>query len=151
MLRFQVLCACSDTRVSVELSSLLVNMKREAQGAVSIALRTALWNWIEYFPREYLDIFKGVRRLEGAPERVFDMLFQMTENQSKRAFWPTLTVLLAASPERLKQSSLGVSKSKKVCCRSMLPVRSSDSGVAGMTRTKTKGGVRVESLAAGAD
>lgn len=95
-------------------------MKREAQGAVSIALRTALWNWIEYFPNEYFDIFKGVRRLEGAPERVFDMLFNMTENQSKRAFWPTLTVLLAASPERLKQATLGVPKPKKVRVTSSL-------------------------------
>lgn len=95
-------------------------MKREAQGAVSIALRTALWNWIEYFPNEYFDIFKGVRRLEGAPERVFDMLFNMTENQSKRAFWPTLTVLLAASPERLKQATLGAPKPKKVRVTSSL-------------------------------
>ncbi|KIO22012.1 hypothetical protein M407DRAFT_28426 [Tulasnella calospora MUT 4182] len=112
-----VACSALDrtklVQVMQELSSLLVNMKREAQGAVSIALRTALWNWIEYFPNEYFDIFKGVRRLEGAPERVFDMLFNMTENQSKRAFWPTLTVLLAASPERLKQATLGVPKPKK--------------------------------------
>ncbi|KAG8981934.1 Ras GTPase activating protein ira2 [Tulasnella sp. 425] len=112
-----VACSALDrtklVQVMQELSSLLVNMKREAQGAVSIALRTALWNWIEYFPNEYFDIFKGIRRLEGAPERVFDMLFNMTENQSKRAFWPTLTVLLAASPERLKQATLGVPKPKK--------------------------------------
>ncbi|KAG9015978.1 Ras GTPase activating protein ira2 [Tulasnella sp. 427] len=112
-----VACSALDrqklVQVMQELSSLLVNMKREAQGAVSIALRTALWNWIEYFPNEYFDIFKGVRRLEGAPERVFDMLYNMTENQSKRAFWPTLTILLAASPERLKQATLGVTKSKK--------------------------------------
>lgn len=89
-------------------------MKREAQGAVSIALRTALWNWIEYFPKEYLDIFKGTRKLEGAPERVFDMLFNMTESQGKRAFWPTLTVLLSASPDRLKQAAQLVPKTKKV-------------------------------------
>ncbi len=113
-----VACSALDrtklVQVMQELSSLLVNMKREAQGAVSIALRTSVWNWIEYFPKEYLEIFKGTRRLEGAPERVFDMLFTMTENQNKRAFWPTLTVLLAASPDRLKQAALGTSKSKKV-------------------------------------
>ncbi|KAG9027475.1 Ras GTPase activating protein ira2 [Tulasnella sp. JGI-2019a] len=112
-----VACSALDrvklVQVMQELSSLLVNMKREAQGAVSIALRTALWNWIEYFPKEYLDIFKGTRRLEGAPERVFDMLSSMTESQGKRAFWPTLTVLLAASPERLKQAALAVPKAKK--------------------------------------
>jgi len=89
-------------------------MKRDVQGAVSIALRTALWNWIEYFPKEYLEIFRGTKRLDGTPERVFDMLFNMTESASKRAFWPTLTILLAASPERLKQATLGVPKSKKV-------------------------------------
>ncbi|KAG8959528.1 Ras GTPase activating protein ira2 [Tulasnella sp. 419] len=99
-------------QVLQELSSLLVNMKKEAQCAVSIALRTALWNWIEYFPKEYLEIFGGTRRLDGAPERVFDMLYQIMENANKRAFWPTLTVLLAASPERLKQATL-VSKPKK--------------------------------------
>ncbi|KAG8886533.1 Ras GTPase activating protein ira2 [Tulasnella sp. 331] len=112
-----VACSALDrvklVQVMQELSSLLVNMKREAQGAVSIALRTALWNWIEYFPKEYLDIFKGTRRLEGAPERVFDMLFNMTESQGKRAFWPTLTVLLSASPDRLKQAAQLVPKAKK--------------------------------------
>ncbi|KAG8905759.1 Ras GTPase activating protein ira2 [Tulasnella sp. 403] len=112
-----VACSALDrtklVQVMQELSSLLLNMKREAQGAVSIALRTAFWNWIEYFPNEFFDIFRGVRRLDGAPERVFDMLHNMTENQSKRAFWPTLAVLLAASPDRLKQATVGLPKSKK--------------------------------------
>ena len=42
-----------------------------------------------------------------------EMLFNMTESQGKRAFWPTLTVLLAASPDRLKQAALGLPKAKK--------------------------------------
>ena len=117
-------CALDRVRlvqVFQELSSLLVSMKRDAQATVSLALRAAIWNWITIFSDQFIDVMVVQRRLEGAPERVFDTLFQvMTEagaNQ-QRMLWPTLAALLATSPQRLREAELGMSgpqpKGKKV-------------------------------------
>ncbi|KAI0040644.1 hypothetical protein FA95DRAFT_1647858 [Auriscalpium vulgare] len=85
-----------------ECSSLLVNMKSEAKVAVAIPLRTAVWNWIDLFPDEYNDALRSHRRLEGAPERVFDILLESAESSSARALWPTLAVLATISVERTR-------------------------------------------------
>ncbi|KAH7916805.1 hypothetical protein BJ138DRAFT_1121610 [Hygrophoropsis aurantiaca] len=84
-----------------ELCSLLVNMKREAQAAVAIPLRTAIWNWIDLCPREYNEAIRSRGRFEGAPERVFDLLYIANEPGRERALWPTLTILACLSAERL--------------------------------------------------
>ncbi|KAG1752509.1 uncharacterized protein EDB91DRAFT_1102988 [Suillus paluster] len=84
-----------------ELSSLLVNMKRQAQAAVAIPLRMAIWNWIEMCPQEYNEAVRSRGRLEGAPERVFDLLHSANEPGRERALWPTLTVLACLAAERL--------------------------------------------------
>ncbi|KAL7282669.1 hypothetical protein ACG7TL_004142 [Trametes sanguinea] len=86
-----------------ELSSLLMNLKKEAQVPVAIALRTAVWNWIELCPDEFNEALRSHRRLEGAPERVFDLLFDMQEStRDKAGSWPTLAVLLSISHDRMK-------------------------------------------------
>lgn len=92
-----------------ELSSLLVSMKREAQSSISLSLRNAVWNWIGGFPEQFGETIVSHRKLEGAPERVFDTLYQMMQepgslSANRRIIWPTLTALLATSPERLQQS-----------------------------------------------
>ncbi|KAI8982739.1 hypothetical protein BD414DRAFT_515918 [Trametes punicea] len=86
-----------------ELSSLLMNLKKDAQVPVSIALRTAIWNWIELCPDEFNDALRSHRRLEGAPERVFDLLYDLQEStRDKGGSWPTLAVLLSISHDRMK-------------------------------------------------
>jgi hypothetical protein len=55
----------------------------------------------------------GARRLEGAPERVFDTLYGMMQDPgslstNRRIIWPTLAALLAVSPERLRQSEMAL-------------------------------------------
>ncbi|KAI0329579.1 hypothetical protein GY45DRAFT_1324865 [Cubamyces sp. BRFM 1775] len=99
-----------------ELSSLLMNLKKDAQVPVSIALRTAVWNWIELCPDEFNDALRSHRRLEGAPERVFDLLYDLQEStRDKGGAWPTLAVLLSISHERMKNafetSAIGAHKS----------------------------------------
>lgn len=98
-----------------ELSSLLVNMRREAQVAVAGPLRTALWNWIEYHQEEFNDAQRHYRRLEGTPERVFDLLYSLQDTAHKSVVWPTLTVLLCVSSDRIKTdydvNSVGMPKS----------------------------------------
>ncbi|TFY54349.1 hypothetical protein EVJ58_g8920 [Rhodofomes roseus] len=95
-----------------ELSSLLLNMKQEAQAAIAIPLRVAIWNWIELCPEEFNDTIRHHRRMEGAPERVFDILFDSQEAQHNPNVWPTLTALACISSERTRtdfqSNSLGI-------------------------------------------
>ena len=83
-------------RDPVELSSLLVNMKPEAQLSVSIPLRCAVWNWVEYFPEEFQESLKIRGRGENAPERVYDVL-HTKDSEKNPLLWPTLTVLMCIS------------------------------------------------------
>ncbi|KAI0291754.1 hypothetical protein BC826DRAFT_969907 [Russula brevipes] len=94
-----------------ELSSLLVSMKSEAKVAVAIPLRTAIWNWISMFPDEYNEAIRTHRRLEGTPERVFDLLWDPSEVASARALWPTLAALAVISSERMRTDLKGPSNS----------------------------------------
>ena len=93
-----------------------MNLKKDAQVPVSIALRTAVWNWIELCPDEFNEALRSHRRLEGAPERVFDLLYDLQEStRDKGGAWPTLAVLLSISHERMKNafetSAIGAHKS----------------------------------------
>ncbi|KAG6336483.1 hypothetical protein ID866_2597 [Astraeus odoratus] len=89
------------TQILHELSSLLVGMKKEAQAAVAIPLRMALWNWVDLCPHEYNEAVRSRGKLEGAPERVFDLLYVANEPGRERALWPTLTILACLSPDRV--------------------------------------------------
>ncbi|KAJ2930404.1 hypothetical protein H1R20_g6694, partial [Candolleomyces eurysporus] len=84
-----------------DLSSLLVNMGKESQLAIAMSLRTAVWNWIDRFPQEFNEAIRTRGRMEGAPERVFDLLFSITSAGHERIFWPCLTMLTAITHERI--------------------------------------------------
>ncbi|PPR04649.1 hypothetical protein CVT24_011867 [Panaeolus cyanescens] len=84
-----------------QLSSLLVNMRREAQVAIAVHLRSAVWNWIDIFPEEFNDAIRNRGRTEGSPERVFDLLYSMIPNSSERIFWPTLSILNCITVDRI--------------------------------------------------
>lgn len=94
-----------------ELSSLLVNMKQEVKVAVAVPLRTAIWNWVGMFPDEYNEAIRTHRRLEGTPERVFDLLWDPSETGNARALWPTLAALAVISSERMRSDLKVASKS----------------------------------------
>ncbi|CAL1700085.1 unnamed protein product [Somion occarium] len=98
-------CALDKTRLIQslqELASLLVHIRKEVQAAMCQPLRTAIWNWIENFPDEFNEALLSHRRLEGAAERVFDLLYPLHEWPDKTFVWPALTVLLCISSERTK-------------------------------------------------
>lgn len=80
----------------VELSSLLVNMKPEAQLSISIPLRCAIWNWVEHFPEEFQESLKIRGRGDNAPERVYDVL-HTKDSEKNSLLWPTLTALMCIS------------------------------------------------------
>ena len=80
----------------LELSSLLVNMKPEGQLSVSIPLRSAIWNWVEYFPEEFQESLRVRGRGENSPERVYDVL-HTKDAEKNPLLWPTLTALMCIS------------------------------------------------------
>ena len=95
-------------------------MRSDAQSAVAVALRTLVWNWIEDFTDEFVNVVTSSRRrLDGQPERVFDLLYQLIDHGNRRIFWPTLAVLLVTSPDRLQAAEAALNGSlkygKKVC------------------------------------
>ncbi|KAL1741753.1 hypothetical protein HDZ31DRAFT_84616 [Schizophyllum fasciatum] len=97
-------CALDRSRlvqVLNELSSLLVNMKQDHQLAIAVPLRTAIWNWIRLFPGEFNEAIRVRGRLEGAPERVFDLLYTKNQLGVERSIWPTLLILNCISSDRL--------------------------------------------------
>ncbi|TFK24729.1 hypothetical protein FA15DRAFT_406917 [Coprinopsis marcescibilis] len=100
-----------------DLSSLLVNMGREAQLAVAISLRTAVWHWVDRFTHEFNETVRTRGRTEGAPERVFDLLYSMSIPGKEKVFWPCLTMLLCITYERIsvdfQQSQYGLPKRKE--------------------------------------
>ncbi|CAE6422943.1 unnamed protein product [Rhizoctonia solani] len=86
-----------------EISSLIVGVQDKSKLVIANAVRQAVWNWIEILPNEYTELLAGQRTLDNAPERLFDVLYSQYERDGKqRLYWPTLTVLVATSPERLK-------------------------------------------------
>ena len=94
-----------------------MNLKRDAQLPVAVALRTAIWNWIETFPGEFIELANGQRKLDGAPERVFDAFVRVKNEHNRKIMWPVLSALLLLCYERFKQVSLrfdGVGYSHKV-------------------------------------
>ncbi|KIL70462.1 hypothetical protein M378DRAFT_1044573 [Amanita muscaria Koide BX008] len=84
-----------------ELSSLLITMGKEAQKAVALALREAIWHWIDCFPEEFIDAIRTKGRTEGAPERVFDLLHSLNPTGNEKIFWPTSTILCCITSERI--------------------------------------------------
>ncbi|KAH7098759.1 hypothetical protein BKA62DRAFT_711739 [Auriculariales sp. MPI-PUGE-AT-0066] len=91
-------------QVLQELASLLVNMRIKAQIEIAQALRRAMWNWINVFPSEFADASVNPRKLDGAAERLYDVMQQLADADRRLAFWPCLTLLMCTSPERLKQA-----------------------------------------------
>lgn len=92
-------------------------MRKEAQNAVTINLRSAVWNWIDVFPGEFNEAIRVRGRTDGAPERVFDLLYSMVPIAGERIFWPTLTVLHCITFDRIApdyQFGSSTPKSRKV-------------------------------------
>jgi len=76
-------------------------MRRETQVEIAIPLRTAIWNWITLFPSEYNDVIRSKGRMEGSPERVFDLLYSVNQSGAERTLWPILIALHCITSERV--------------------------------------------------
>lgn len=93
-------------------------MKRDAQVAIAVPVRMAVWNWIDLYPEEFNDAICSHRRLDGAPERVFDALYERDDGgNNKTNIWPALAALMSISPDRIKTeyetNTVGLSKNNR--------------------------------------
>lgn len=50
-----------------ELSSTFIHLRRGAQVAISIALRSSIWSWIESYPSQFHALYETEQRMEGSP------------------------------------------------------------------------------------
>ncbi|KAF9527976.1 hypothetical protein CPB83DRAFT_363170 [Crepidotus variabilis] len=99
-----------------QLSSLLLNMRKESQHAVAFHLRAAVWNWIDVFPNEYNEAIRTRGKTEGAPERVFDLLFSLQATGYEKTYWPALAVLLCTTSDKIRaefQNTVSTPKARK--------------------------------------
>ncbi|KAF6748926.1 hypothetical protein DFP72DRAFT_914993 [Ephemerocybe angulata] len=90
-----------------ELASLLIHFSREAQLAIAISLRAAVWGWIDRFPQEFNEVIRSRGRTETQPERVFDLLCAMANATPghERILWPCLTILSSITYDRISIDS----------------------------------------------
>ncbi|KAJ7094350.1 hypothetical protein C8R44DRAFT_384405 [Mycena epipterygia] len=106
LIDLQLLSHCAMNRerlISVlqELSALLLNLKEE-HTAIAPVLRVAVWNWIDQYPMEFNETMRIRGALEGAPERMFDLLYMMSNTmESQKITWPALSIINAISSDRL--------------------------------------------------
>ncbi|KAL7420982.1 Ras GTPase activating protein ira2 [Cryptotrichosporon argae] len=99
-------------QVMQEISSPFLHIKRPAQVAIAVVLRKAILNWIDVYPAEYEALVESNRKLEGAPDVLFDVLHSMSDNSSSnakrvKAFYPLMAMLLVICPDTLKRLALG--------------------------------------------
>lgn len=105
-----------------ELCQTFPYLKRSAQSVMAIVLHKAIWNWIEHYPAEFVQLAQSQKRLEGGPEILFDICNNLADNPRRKAvFWPLQTMLLILCPDVLLTAAMtegrGTPASKRVCRR----------------------------------
>jgi neurofibromin 1 len=87
---------------------LFSHFKRSTQSALALALRSAIWSWIETFNNEFVTLVSSNRRLEGGPDVLFDVVATLAEKSQRRPFaWPLMTMLLVCCPDIMSKIFLG--------------------------------------------
>lgn len=83
-----------------ELCASFLHLKRIAQQTVGLVLRRTIQAWIQYHPAEYAQLYASNRRLEGGPEILFDVVFNLADSTRRKiVFWPMMTSLLILCPD----------------------------------------------------
>jgi hypothetical protein len=87
------------------------HVKRAVQPALAVAIHSAIWNWIEGYPTDFILLHQKGKRIDSGAETLFDVVHSMattSEGQSKaKAFWPTQAALLLVCPETLDKAIHG--------------------------------------------
>lgn len=101
----------------LELCASTLHLKKPVQQWIAVALRKAIWNWIESYTAEFMSLCHNKRRLEGSPEILFDIFNSLADTAKKKAvFWPVQTMLLVLCPDIMFSTSIvgGNAYNKKV-------------------------------------
>nr|KAJ3419272.1 Ras GTPase activating protein ira2 [Polyrhizophydium stewartii] len=121
-LRMIECCHLDSLRLSSTLSEITPHLKvfsKKATAVAVVAMRKAIWNWIEAFPLEFSATCQSKKNLEGHPEVLFDFLHISADSARKRSlYWPTQAMLLLLSAEDLfmytNTGASGPSVAKKI-------------------------------------
>ncbi|KAJ3122925.1 Ras GTPase activating protein ira2 [Nowakowskiella sp. JEL0407] len=104
-LRFLDWCNLNKGRLSMIISDLTANirlMPKRAQLLAAVSIRRAIWNWMEAFPMEFVDVCSAQSRLDVSPEDLFENFHNLADTARKKVvYWPTMTMLLVLCPDLL--------------------------------------------------
>ncbi|KAJ3097067.1 Ras GTPase activating protein ira2 [Phlyctochytrium planicorne] len=99
--------------VLTEVTLALKSFSKQAQFLLAIVLRRSIWNWVETHPLEFTLLYQSQKRIEGAPDVLFDAFNALCETSSRRKalFWPTQMMLMMLCPDILSTLAGGKSVS----------------------------------------
>lgn len=101
------------------MSTCFLHLNATLQLRVAVYLRKAIWNWIELYTVEFIELCVSGKRMDNGPEVLFDMANAVADNTRKRsALWPLQTMLLVLCPDILMQVYMSESPkqtSRRVC------------------------------------
>jgi hypothetical protein len=106
------------------------HIRRSIQPALAVAIHSAIWNWIEAYPTDFILLHQKGKRIDIGAETLFDIFHSVAtanDGPSKaKAFWPTQAALLLLCPDILDKAIHGESGSsvtKKASCHKVLLCR----------------------------
>ncbi|XP_055612149.1 neurofibromin isoform X6 [Uranotaenia lowii] len=93
------------TKLLTETIQKFKSLKKSAHFILLNSLEKALWNWIEFHPKEFEDLQRNPNdELSKGCETFFDILDSYAENKKARsAVWPLQIMLLVLSPKVLEE------------------------------------------------
>lgn len=91
------------------------HIRRSTQPALAVAIHSAIWNWIEAYPTDFILLHQKGKRIDISAETLFDIFHGVAtsnDGPSKaKAFWPTQAALLLLCPDILDKAIHGESGS----------------------------------------
>lgn len=87
------------------MTTCFLHLSTTLQLRVAVYLRNAIWNWIELYTVEFVDLCVSAKRGDSGAELLFDMAAAIADNTRKRSIlWPLQTMLLVLCPDILLQA-----------------------------------------------
>lgn len=91
-----------------ELCNTFIHLRRPTQASLSILLHRALWSFLESHPHQFSSLTTSLRRLEGGPEVLFDIIYTLSEASKRKDYaWPVMTMLLVVCPDLVGKLVVG--------------------------------------------
>lgn len=94
------------TRLLAEVIAKFRTLKKSAHLVLMQSLEKAIWNWMDTFPHEFIELQKNNNEeLTKCCENFFDLLdnFAETKNKHRHAIWPLQMMLLVLTPTILEE------------------------------------------------